>query len=402
MAGAFLGERVRARPLARPRADRDAPAALEAVLSPHLARRPSPCPHAGSVPGRCGGCPLIALDEAAQRAQLMDMLQGLGLHVADVVASPAAFHYRRSAKRVAFAEADGALALGSWSPGTHVGASMRGCPVDHPRIARAFDELEERARERGMAPYDEASGRGELRYAWAKLDTDHLTLTLITADGDPRALAEALTEPDAVAHSVQPGRTNAIRGGAPTLLRGARRGDPLGFLQPNPDLIALAVDELLREPDGAWLSGEHAWDLYAGAGAITRRLRERFARVEACEAYAGSASELGIEASRAEDFVTARAELAPPDVVIANPPRKGMGEAVCDAIARVRPPRLHIMACGPRGLADDRRWLLARGYREVGLTAYQSLPQTAHVELVLKLEAGTKGTAASPGPTPHL
>ena len=42
------------------------------------------------------------------------------------------------------------------------------------------------------------------------------------------------------------------------------------------------------------------------------------------------------------------------------------------------------MACGPAGLAKDIA-ALAQGYRLESLRAYDTLPQTPHVELIAKL-----------------
>ncbi len=44
----------------------------------------------------------------------------------------------------------------------------------------------------------------------------------------------------------------------------------------------------------------------------------------------------------------------------------------------------HMMACGPAGLATDIA-ALAEGYRVESLAAFDTLPQTPHVELIAKL-----------------
>ncbi|MGB5547771.1 MAG: hypothetical protein WBM74_14455, partial [Polyangiales bacterium] len=53
-------------------------------------------------------------------------------------------------------------------------------------------------------------------------------------------------------------------------------------------------------------------------------------------------------------------------------------------LLRLRPARIHVMACGPGGLAKDIA-ALAEGYRLQSLRAYDTLPQTPHVELIAKL-----------------
>jgi 23S rRNA (uracil1939-C5)-methyltransferase len=336
----------------------------------------------------------MELEERAQREQKRAMLAGLGLDVGEPIAGEP-LGYRWSSKRVAF-ERDGALHLGSWARGSHEGADMTGCLVDHPRIAAAADELAREAAALGVATYEERTGEGSLRYAWLATDGERVLLTLITASEDApvRELADRLREPDGVAWSVQPSRGNAIRGGAPTVLRGVDRLGlelagvrrdvlPLGFLQPNPPLIARAYRDLLADEEGAPLRGERAFDLYAGSGVTTALLGERFASVEACERSPQGAAALGVAPSSVEDFLAARPEA--PDLVVANPPRKGLGADVTTRLAELGPPRIHVMSCGPEGLARDLAALRDAGYRLVALTAYDTLPQTPHVELVAKL-----------------
>lgn len=369
-------------------------ARVEALVRPHSARRPAPCPRHVTQQDRCGGCPLMELAEPAQREQKRVMLAALGLEVGPLIEGPA-LGYRWSSKRVAF-EREGTLRLGSWARGSHEGADMTGCVVDHPRITAAADELAREARTLVIEPYDERAGAGCLRYAWFATDGERLLLTLITASEDRRVpeLAARLDEPDGIAWSVQSSRGNAIRGGSPVMLRGVERLSvefagvrrdvlPLGFLQPNPEIISRAYDDLLSDEEGVPLTGVHAFDLYAGSGITTVRLRQRFARVDACERSSEGAAALGVPPSSVEEF------LAPtrpsPDVVVANPPRKGLGPHVAARLAELHPSRIHLMSCGPHGLVRDLAVLHNAGYELLSLTAYDTLPQTPHVELVAKL-----------------
>jgi tRNA/tmRNA/rRNA uracil-C5-methylase (TrmA/RlmC/RlmD family) len=267
---------------------------------------------------------------------------------------------------------------------------MRGCRVDHPRIAAALDELEDAARARGVTPWDEATGRGALRYAWAKTDGERVLLTLFEGreGAVDRGLADALRGADGVAFAPSGGRGNAIRGEvAPRIARGidaievaGERVGPGGFLQPNPAVIEAARAELLVDEAGAPLGGGLAWDLYAGAGVTARRLAARFERVEAVE----SDPALTDAPRSVEEVVTAFVAGAEvPALVVANPPRKGLGPVVAEALARIGPPRIHLMSCGPEGLARDLARLPA--YEPVAISAWDTLPQTPHVELVVRL-----------------
>ena len=366
----------------------------------HPGRRPAPCPHQG----RCNGCPLMQMTLKAQHQLKREELEReFGLSIDRLVAvDEGEFRYRWSSKRVVTGE-PGELVLGSYMRGTHKIADMSGCLVDHPDIVACAQELVAVANEAEIAPYDEQHEIGDLRYAWFKTDgKGQVLLTLITAE--PRAnavleMSESLEVPAGIAWGVNSSRGNDIRGATVRPWRGRQileldfadvrfHVGPLGFLQPNPAAAARGYHDLVRVPAGGHVHGHIALDLYAGAGVTTELLRRRFSRVFPCESYPESAQQLGIEAELVEEFLARL--LVPnhpghrPDLVVANPPRGGMGPTVCDQLNALRAPRLHIMSCNPRSLREDLDRLTdAHGsYRLIATRAYDTLPQTAHIEIV--------------------
>lgn len=399
--GSFPDERVAVRVAHVSRHKPLAHAELRSILSPAPGRRPSPCVHhdtgeppARRQPPRCTGCPLLSLAVDDQRTyKRAQLLRDHGLEVDRVVAGEHEFGYRWSSKRVVGGQ-PGQLVLGSWVRGSHILAAMHACQVDHPQIVLAAEELRRVADALAIVPYDEKTGAGDLRYAWFKTNGADVLLTLVTASEESRAateLPEKLRRPVGIAWSIQPGRGNNLRGQPPRVLRGAaeltlalagapREIGPLGFLQPNPDVAALAYADLVRDASGEPLAGDLAFDLYAGAGVTTTLLRETFKSVRPVEAYPESAALLGVPPETAEQFLST--QTAAPDLVIANPPREGLGPDVCAALIKLAAPRLHVMSCGPAGLARDLAALTAGGYRLTGLRAYDTLPHTPHIELV--------------------
>lgn len=398
--GAFPGERLQARVVSVSRHHARAHAAPTLYQQTSSDRRAPPCVRHPARGGACNGCPLLGLDEVAQRAAKAARLAGLGLDVTDVTHDGRALGYRWSSKRVA-GERNGRFLLGSYRRDTHQVADMTGCAIDHPRIAAAADEIARVAGSLAMAPWNESARTGDLRYVWLKTDGERVLVTLITGSDVTRApeLAAALTLPYGVAHAVQAGAGNSVRGSEVRALRGAQelevelggapvRVGPLGFLQPNPPLAERAYAALVSAPDGTPERGELALDLYAGAGATSVALGRHFARVVPCESYPESARLLGVEPETVEAFLTralADATLASPDLIVANPPRGGLGQAASDLLARSRARRLTIMSCSPDALARDLTILEAAGWRRRGLAAFDTLPQTAHVELVVWL-----------------
>jgi 23S rRNA (uracil1939-C5)-methyltransferase len=407
----FPGERVEVRIEALSRHAPRGHARLRTLVRPSPRRRELPCPRHEDQgvrePGRskpaCAGCPLMALDLAGQReAKRALIAREHGLEI-DALIGGDELGYRWSSKRLV-AGRPGRLVLGSRVAGRRERdwvADMRGCLVDHPAIERALSELEDRANDLGIEPWREHGG--DLRYVWAKTNGEAVMLTLITGAAQSRAARElgpALVDAGvvaSVAHSVQSEASNVIRGadtrviaGAPTLeLQLAcveQHVGPLGFLQPNPLVAALAYRDLVGPPPGELadaLGRELACDLYAGAGVTTALLREHFAEVVACESYPESAAALGVEPQTAATFcqrwlADARRR---PELIVANPPRAGLGDEVCTELLELGAARVHLMSCNPATLRADLD-RLAPEYELVGLRGYDTLPQTPHLELV--------------------
>ena len=71
-------------------------------------------------------------------------------------------------------------------------------------------------------------------------------------------------------------------------------------------------------------------------------------------------------------------------MVILNPPRDGVAEAVTDALLTQPPERIIYISCNPATLARDLR-RLAPAFNLEALRAFDLFPQTAHVETVAVL-----------------
>ena len=74
---------------------------------------------------------------------------------------------------------------------------------------------------------------------------------------------------------------------------------------------------------------------------------------------------------------------APPDFVVADPPRAGLGKTVVSHLERLKPPKLTIVSCDPATLARDVAALIS--YSIDKLTLVDLFPQTYHLETVAHL-----------------
>ena len=165
------------------------------------------------------------------------------------------------------------------------------------------------------------------------------------------------------------------------------------FFQVNRDqaeqLYALAVEFANLK------GGDTALELYCGAGTITLALAEVAGRVigaeivpEAIENAKANAVRNGI--SNVEFFCGDTGEMVQkcaaeglrPDVVVVDPPRKGLAPEVIDAVAAMDPARVVYISCDPATLGRDVKRFAASGYRLHRVAAVDMFPRTHHVETV--------------------
>ena len=161
------------------------------------------------------------------------------------------------------------------------------------------------------------------------------------------------------------------------------------FAQPNP----AAATELYRALVEWAGSGGHAWELFAGGGAIAMHLASGFEAVTALEVDRGAvargeadAARLGLENVR---FLRADARQAPlpqdADLLVVDPPRAGLAAELRAAIGASGVPRLLYVSCDVATWARDVADLERRGYALTRFEPFDFYPHTHHVELLSEL-----------------
>ena len=73
------------------------------------------------------------------------------------------------------------------------------------------------------------------------------------------------------------------------------------------------------------------------------------------------------------------------DVILVDPPRKGLAPDVIDAMVRMAPKRIVYVSCDPATLARDLKRLTQTGYSLQSAEAFDLFPRTCHVETVCLL-----------------
>lgn len=161
------------------------------------------------------------------------------------------------------------------------------------------------------------------------------------------------------------------------------------FFQVNRYLV-----EPLRDLVSQNQSGELAWDLYAGAGLFSRALAPNFKAIVAVESAPGSHADLIANLrslprartvrSTTLDFLRRVAPFKdpPPELVVVDPPRAGLGPEVAKLLSQIGPAKIVYVSCDPATLARDLKSLLDSGYKLKTMTLVDMFPQTFHLESV--------------------
>ena len=160
------------------------------------------------------------------------------------------------------------------------------------------------------------------------------------------------------------------------------------FFQSNRHLIP----ELVRLVT-AGQKGDTALDLYAGVGLFSLPLAATFQRVVAVESSPLSFPDLRrnlpphAKAIRAttESYLEQAGRKLQADLIVADPPRTGLGTRVAQTLAQSKTPRITYVSCDPATLARDLAILVEGGYQVAEAHLIDLFPQTYHLETVLHL-----------------
>jgi len=381
--------------------------------------------------GRCGGCVWQHLaypaQLAAKRARVIAALAEVpavasgAIEIAAVRPSPELTGYRNKGKYVVGTSGDH-LVLGAYAPRSHEVVDTLGCRVVAPLIDEVATWVRGAAERAGVTAYDERARSGELRYVIIREADRDVMVVLVAAPRAPRAkleaVAAALANHPAV-HSVlvveNDRRDGAIvpSGGSATVLHGHGHlverlaGVPVEvgageFLQVNRAQAAAMYARIAELAEAG--PGTQAIDLFAGLGGIGLHLARAGAAVIAVEIDRDAVAQLRRAAQRANLTLTAiagdvgdvRGQLgAKPDVVVVNPPRKGLTGSARAFLAELAAPTVIYVSCGPAALGRDLIALARHGYTPDAIEPFDLMPGTAQVETLVRLRrpprAGRRG-----------
>lgn len=286
------------------------------------------------------------------------------------------------------------------------------CPLYPPHFSAIFAQLKPFIARAGLTPYNVAKKRGELKFIL--LTESHidgaLMLRFVLRSKTKLAqleralpwLQQQLPELSVISANIQPVHMAVLEGDEEIALTenqtlAEQLNDvplwirPQSFFQTNP-AVAASLYATARE----WVSElpvKSMWDLFCGVGGFglhcataEMALTGIEISAEAIACAKKSAAQMGLTdvsfaALDSTAFATGEGDV--PDLVLVNPPRRGIGQALCASLNAMSPAWILYSSCNAVSMAKDIAML--RDYRIARVQLFDMFPHTAHSEVLTLL-----------------
>ena len=383
--------------------------------SPHRVNQACP------VAKLCGGCAFHHMDyeeETRMKAErvrtCLNRIGGENLEAVPILAAPTCEGYRNKAQYPVSVKKGKAIA-GFFRAGSHDVVENQRCLILPEESDAVKDIVIDYVNQYRVMPYDEKAHKGLLRHIYVRRGAvSGQILVCLVLNGrrlpKPEVLIERLKKVPGfttLVISVNTKVGNAVLGDEFITLYGPGyiedtlcglnfRLSPRSFYQVNHHqaqrLYQAAIDRAEITKNDTVL------DLYCGVGTITLAMAKAAGKVigvevipQAVEDARDNAARNGID--NAEFFCGDAGQAAlelekqgvQADVVVVDPPRKGLNADTIEALSRFAPRRIVYVSCDPATLARDVALLKERGYQVKDAVAADLFPRCAHVETVALL-----------------
>jgi 23S rRNA (uracil1939-C5)-methyltransferase len=370
------------------------------------------CPHRPP----CPGCPRFGERgiAAAARGALDELARAHGLPEVPVISGQTAGFRLRA--RLAIRGRLGSPKIGLFEFGTHRVVHIPHCSVQHPLINRVADVVRRALVDARVTSYSDTAHLGIARYLQVVVERSSQTaqVVIVANSASPKPLAGCLdlirerlgSELKSLWFNANCERSNTILGpdlqnwcGPVSVVErfgGAAVHYPPGAFGQNNLEIAQGIIEHVRAqiPEGARVA-----EFYAGVGAIGLSVLARASEMRMNEVSPHSLQGLELGLAELDSVNRAKISVAPgpagaarlaacgAQVVIADPPRRGLDPDLTEFLSEQPPECLLYVSCGLESLLHDTAALTSRGKLRLGaLTAFNLLPFTEHVETVARFE----------------
>ena len=361
---------------------------------------------------RCRSCTLLEVPYAEQvrgkEQHCRDLLDAPGLSWLPPVTGPESA-FRNKAKMAVAGTVDQPT-LGILGA-SGAGVDLRDCPIHSPGLQAALPVLASFVTTARLAPYDLGSRRGELKHLLVtEAPSGELMVRFVLRSQEPvtrirkhlPALLSALPRVSVVSVNLQPEHKAVLEGEREIVLTSAqtltmRVGDvdlhlrPQSFFQTD-TVVAAALYRQAR----AWVSAvdpASLWDLYCGVGGFALHCAAPGRRVTGIEVSAPAVESAALAAAgsglvdvsfvAADATAYALAAATVPELVVVNPPRRGIGADLATWLERSPVQHVVYSSCNAESLARD--LALMPSLRPVEAVLLDMFPQTRHYEVMVLL-----------------
>jgi len=370
------------------------------------------CPHRPP----CPGCPRFGEFgiSAAARSALDGFARLHGLPEVAVICGPTAGFRLRA--RLAIRGRLGSPKLGLFQAGSHRVVHIPRCSVQHPLINHVAEVVRRALADTRVSSYSDGADLGLARHLQVVVERSSQTaqVVLVANSAGPEPLEACLdlirerlgSELHSLWFNAHCGRSNTILGpefrhwcGPAAVVEhfgGAAVHYPPGaFGQNNLDIAQRIIEHVRAQiPQGARVA-----EFYAGVGAIGLSVLATAQELRMNEA--GPHSLAGLELGLAQLDAANRAKISVvpgpagaahlaasgAQVVIADPPRRGLDPQLVEYLGEQPPERFIYVSCGLDSFVRDAALLTCRGKLRLGaITAFDLMPFTGHVEIVARFE----------------
>ena len=303
------------------------------------------------------------------------------------------------------------VVLGLYEKQTHKVVPMKFCPLHDDWASNVIRIITEWANENNISIYDELALEGFLRHLVVR-KLDRLEIVIVGNGDELLNRAELILKLKqelgdyALYFSPNKERGNVILGNTVEFISGNQSAQdiaglkvklsPLSFLQVNLDVMKELYDDVARHLDG--YKGDVV-ELFSGVGILTASLAKRMPRTffkaveivpeavqDAKQIMHGAGLENRVECI-CEDAGKYMEELAisqKKNVLVLDPPRKGIDERVVEKALLARFDKIVYISCNPATLGRDLK-ALQDIYKVEYIQPYDMFPQTMHVETLVIL-----------------
>ena len=383
--------------------------------SPHRVNRECP------VAKLCGGCDFWHMDyeeecrlKSERVRSCLNRIGGENLTEVPLLAAPSLTCYRNKAQYPVSSRGGKAYA-GFFRAGTHQVVENDCCAILPPEMDRVKNAVLDYMNQYRISAYDEATHTGLVRHIYVRRGavSGQVLVCLVVNGRSLKHIPQLLERLEKIpgfttlvlSVNTRPG--NAVLGDEFITLHGPGyiedtlcgmtfRLSPRSFYQVNHHQ-AQRLYQAAIEAAGI-TKNDTVLDLYCGVGTITLAMSAAAGQVigvevipQAVEDARENAKRNGVENVRflCGDAGQAALELekegVKADVVIVDPPRKGLSADCIEALHRFAPRQIVYVSCDPATLARDVALLKQRGYRVVSAQAADLFPRCAHVESIVCL-----------------